>query len=405
MIPLEDAQHAIAACLAPLDAVEVPTQDAVGLALAADVVAPESVPPFANTAVDGFAVRAIDTTDAPVVLRVVGELPAGKEPTVAVGRGEAIRIMTGAPLPGGADAVIMVEHTEVADEGATVRIGRVARVGDHVRDAGGDLATGEMAFPAGTVVGPAHLGVLAGLGIERVVATRRARVGVCSTGDELVEAGPLEPGRIRDANRPMLMALVALTGANAVDLGIVGDDADAVADRLSEACATCDLVLTSGGVSVGDYDHVRSVLEALATGPSHWWQVAIKPAKPLSFAMVGDTPVFGLPGNPVSSLVSFELFARPSILGRMGHRLRSRPVVSAVAAEDLRRAPDGKLHLDRVTLRPDGHQLVAKPVRSQASNVLSASASANGLALLPDGDGVASGDAIRVMRLDAAPDH
>ena len=292
-------------------ATTIPLADARGMVLAADMVAGEQVPPFANTAMDGYAVRATDTAGAspasPVRLEVVGELPAGHAPTVAVGPRQAIRIMTGAPMPPGVDAIVMVERTE-RDGPDGVRIGAPAAAGDHVREPGGDLDEGDDVFPAGTVLGPAHLGVLASLGITDVPAYRRVRVGVLSTGDELRE-GPVElaPGQIRDSNRPMLLALVAEAGGRAVDLGIGRDDEDAVTERFSEAAETCDAVITSGGVSVGDYDVVKAVLERLGT--LEWWQVAIKPAKPLAFGTVDGTPVFGLPGNPVSSHVSFELFA------------------------------------------------------------------------------------------------
>jgi molybdopterin molybdotransferase len=405
MIPLADVQADVLAAVSPLEAVVAPRRDALGLVTARDVVAGEAVPPFANTAMDGYAVRADDTTgadpEAPVRLAVVGELAAGRAPTQSVGPGEAIRIMTGAPVPEGADAVVMVEYTE--RDGDAVRVLRPAHVGDHVRPAGGDLELGDAVFAAGTVLGPAHLGVLASLGIHDVEVVRRARVGVLSTGDELVEVGPLRPGQIRDSNRPMLLALVADTGADAVDLGAAPDDEAVITRTLEKALATCDAVLTSGGVSVGDYDYVKAALDR--HGGLQSWQVAIKPAKPLAFGVIDGTPVFGLPGNPVSSLVSFELFARPALLQMMGHARRFRPEVTATAAEAMPRKPDGKLHLDRVRVHAEGAGFVAARTGAQASNVLSATAAANGLAVLPDGDGVPEGGELRVMRLDWPADH
>ena len=403
MIDLAAAQAVIADAVSSLDAIELDCEHALGQVLADDVVATEPIPPFANSAMDGFAVRAPDTAAAPAVLDVVGELAAGSAPDVAVGEGEAVRIMTGAALPEGADAVVMVESTEQV--GGHVRVLEPVVPGTHVRAAGSDLEVGDHAVGRGTALGPAHVGVLASLGVTRVRVVRRARVGVCSTGDELVERGALRRGQIRDANRPMLLALVEQAGATAVDLGVLPDDEATIRRALTEACAHCDVVVASGGVSVGDYDHVKAVLASIASGPAHWWQVAIKPAKPLAFAMVGATPVFGLPGNPVSSLVSFELFARPTILRRMGHARRHRPEVTAVAETDLSRRPDGKLHLDRVLVRADGERWTASRTGAQASNVLSATALANGLALLPDGNGVAAGDPVRVMRLDLPADH
>ena len=405
MIPLADVQRDILGAVAPLAPVTVSVRDALGLVTTRDMVAGEAVPPFANTAMDGYAVRADDTAgagpEAPVRLTVAGELPAGRAPTQPVGEGEAIRIMTGAPMPDGADSVVMVEYTE--RDGDAVRVLHAARPGDHVRAAGGDLAAGDLVFPAGTVLGPAHLGVLTSSSFEDVEVVPRARVGVLSTGDELVERGPLRPGQIRDSNRPMLLAQVADAGADAADLGLAPDDESIITRTLEDALASCDAVLTSGGVSVGDFDYVKAALGRL--GRMQSWQVAIKPAKPLAFGVIDGTPVFGLPGNPVSSLVSFELFARPALLQMMGHAARFRPEVTARAERAMPRKPDGKLHLDRVRVRAEGDSYFAARTGDQASNVLSATAAANGLALLPDGDGVPEGGVVPVMRLDWPADH
>ncbi len=234
-------------------------------------------------------------------------------------------------------------------------------------------------------------------------SSRARAVGVLSTGDELVESGPLAMGQIRDSNRPMLLALVRESGFDPVDLGTVRDDEDRIVALLEDAFTKCDAILTSGGVSVGDYDFVKAALDRF--GALEWRQVAIKPAKPLAFGVVGGVPVFGLPGNPVSSLVSFELFARPALFQMAGDPARFRPEVVATASHDLRRRPDGKLHLDRVSVRWEGAGYVAERTGNQASNALTATALANGLALLPDGDGVAAGSPVRVMLLDAPPDH
>jgi molybdenum cofactor synthesis domain-containing protein len=408
VIPLEEARNRILATVPRLPNVAVPLGEALGLVTADALSATEPIPPFANTGVDGYAVQAADTAGAtaesPVRLRVVDELPAGKAPTVPVGPGEAIRIMTGAPVPDGADAIVMVEDTSVDGDFVTIR--RAARSGDHVRPAGGDLAVGDTAIPAGSVLGPAGLGVVASLGHPTVTVVRRPRVAVMSTGDELVPPGePLAIGQIRDSNRPMLSALVAQTGCEVVDFGIGVDDEAVITERLEKAAATCDAMVTSGGVSMGDYDIIKMVLHRIAE--MNWWQIAIRPAKPLAFGMLSGVPIFGLPGNPVSSHVSFELFARPALLQMMGHSKRFRPVTPAVAGHDMRRRSDGKLHLNRVTLRVDeaSGRLVAADAGSQASNVLSAMALSDGLALLPDGEGVAAGDEVNVMRLDLPADH
>jgi molybdopterin molybdotransferase len=409
MRPLTEVQAEILAAVPRSGPSRVALGEALGAALAEPVVAGESVPPFANTAMDGYAVRAADTDGAsessPARLQVVGELPAGRAPTVAVGPGEAIRIMTGAPMPAGADAIVMVERTERSGEDV-VLVQVPARLGDHVREAGGDVAAGATVFDPGTTLGPAHIGVLATLGFSEVTAYTRARVAVLSTGDELVE-GPraLAPGEIRDSNRPMLLALLADAGCEPIDLGVARDDEALITRRLERGIERCDALLTSGGVSVGDYDYVKAALGRL--GVLRWSQVAIRPAKPLAFGVVDGTPIFGLPGNPVSSLVSFELFARPALLQMAGHRAIHRPEVGAIADEPMHRRPDGKLHLDRVRVRVDdrGRYRVAR-TGAQSSNALSGMAAADGLALLPDGGGVDAGDEVRVMLLRAArPDH
>ena len=409
MIPLPEVQAAIFGAVAPLTPTDVDLRDALGLVLAERVTAPEAVPPFPNTAMDGYAVQAADTAaaseDHPVRLRVVGELAAGHAPTVAVGAGEAIRIMTGAPMPDGADAIVMVERTtRDGDDGVVITL--AVDPGQHVRRAGGDLEAGDVVLETGAVLTAARVGVLATVDAQRVKAFPRARVGVLSTGDELVESGPLAPGKIRDSNRPMLLAQLAGAGADAVDLGSAHDDEAFMTSTLADAIARCDAVITSGGVSVGDFDYVSDALERLAaddaSGGSRvdWYQVAIKPAKPLCFAMVQGTPVFGLPGNPVSSFVSFELFARPALRMMMGHDRPFRREVTATAAAPFRRRVDGKLHLDRVVVDVVDGGYVATGVRSQDSNALAASAAANAFALLPDGEGVDAGDPVTVMLLD-----
>jgi len=410
MIPLADAQaHVMSTCRA-LDPVDIAAADARGLVLAQDVVATELVPPFANTGMDGYAVRAADTggasESAPVRLAVVDELPAGRAPERDVGDGEAIRIMTGAPIPEGADAIVMVERTHRdGDDGVLVE--HEAGVGDHIRAAGGDLAAGSRVFATGTVLRPAHVGLLASIGASTVRVHPRPRVGVLSTGDELVE-GPqaLAPGQIRDSNRRTLLALVAQAGAVALDLGRAPDDEASIEAALRRGVDTCDALLTSGGVSMGDFDYVKVVLDRM--GDMKWMQVAIRPAKPLAFGTVeriddGEArrvPVFGLPGNPVSSVVSFELFARPALRKMMGHRADDldRPRVLAVADEALRRRPDGKVHFARVvaTAGADGREHV-RSAGGQGSHQLSALVGANALAVLPDGDGVVPGGDVEVL--------
>jgi molybdopterin molybdotransferase len=399
VIALDEARRQVLAACSPLPPRPVPLAEAAGCVTAAPVVAGEDVPPFANTAMDGYAVRAADTAGAPVRLEVVATLAAGTAPAQPVGPGQAIRIMTGAPMPPGADAVVMVERTHAEDGGGAVVVEVPAGPGDHVRAAGEDLRAGQVVFEAGTLLGPGHVGVLASIGCETVAVVPRPRVGVLSTGDELVSGPvPLRPGQIRDANRPMLLALAAESGFEAVDLGVVGDDEAALTAAVEDGVAGCDGLVTTGGVSVGDFDYVKAVLDRL--GRMHWWQVAIKPAKPLAFGVVGDVPVLGLPGNPVSAMVSFELFARPALRRMGGHPEIDRPRVTAVADEALRRRPDGKLHFVRVVASPgDDGRWHVRSSGGQASHLLRAMALANALALLPDGEGVEAGGTVETMLL------
>jgi molybdenum cofactor synthesis domain-containing protein len=395
LIDVQSAQAVILASCAVLPPKPLLLADALGCVTATPVVAAHDVPPFANSAMDGFAVRSADT---PGTLEVVGTTAAGAAPAEGVGPGQAVRIMTGAAVPPGADAVVMVERTAPAGDGK-VAVEIAAAPGDHVRWPGEDLRAGQVLFEPGTELGPGHLGVLASVGYETVDVVPPARVGVLSTGDELVAGpAPLRPGQIRDSNRPMLLALVERAGCVPVDLGTAPDDEAAITAALRAGVAGCDAVLTSGGVSVGDFDYVKVVLDRM--GQMHWWQVAVKPAKPLAFGTVDGTPVFGLPGNPVSSLVSFELFARPALRQMTGHPDIFRPQVPAVADEPLRRRPDGKLHLVRVVASADDEgRLHVRPSGGQGSHLLRAMALANALALLPDGAGVEAGGTVKVLRL------
>jgi molybdenum cofactor synthesis domain-containing protein len=396
--PLEDAQTLVLGACAPLAPVEVPFERAIGHVLAADVVADERVPPFANTAVDGYAVRAADVAAAPVELAVVAEVAAGATTDHVLAAGEAIRIMTGAPIPSGADAVVMVEDSERLD-GGRVRLTRAVPVGASVRAAGDDVQPGDLLFPAGTEVRPAVLGVLASVNAQVVSAYPRATVAVLSTGDELVDDGsPLAPGQIRESNRKMLAGLLVEAGCEVVDLGTVRDDEDELERVLRGAAEGCDAVVTSGGVSMGEHDVVKAVLGRIAD--MSWLQIAIKPAKPFAFGTLDGTPVFGLPGNPVSSLVSFELLARPALRRMMGHRRLARPSLVAVSDDGIRRGPDGKVHFVRVNTEfgDDGRFHVA-PVGAQGSHQLAATALADALAIVPDGDGIPPGGDVAVLML------
>jgi molybdenum cofactor synthesis domain-containing protein len=411
VIPESDARaHVLDRCPA-LAPAPIALDHLHGLVLAQTVTAVEDVPPFANSAVDGYAVRAADVARAPVELVVVGEVAAGASSSHHLTAGEAIRIMTGAPVPAGADAMVMVEDTERLDDGRRVMVRRAVDVGSAVRPAGDDVTAGTELFGPGTVVTPAVAGVLASVNVRRPLAVPRPRVAVLSTGDELVDDGsPLGPGQIRESNRTMLLAMVAESGFTPIDLGVVRDDEQALEATLRHAVGVCDAVVTSGGVSMGDYDVVKATLSRIAD--MRWMQIAIKPAKPFAFGLLDAgagaggaprrVPVFGLPGNPVSSLVSFELFARPALRQMAGHRRLDRLVVEAIADAPFARRADGRTHYVRAvgSFAADGRYHVA-PVGSQGSHQLAATATAQALVVLPDdgGAGVAAGAPVTAVVL------
>lgn len=424
MIPLLEAQEHVLSKISRLQATQVPLLEASGLTTAEPVVSPEPIPAWDNTAMDGFAVLSSDTTAAspatPVTLEVVGTIAAGALPPDApkVTPGKAVRIMTGAPIPEGADAVVQVEHAEPLKNGslengplkngslekstpisqsAGIQLSQPVPPSTHIRRAGEDLKAGQIAVPTDTTLSPAHLGVLASIGVQEIAAYPRPKVAVFSTGDELVSGGgPLSVGQIRDSNRHSLLALLQ-DSAEPIDGGVVPDDEAAIEEAFSRYAAQCDAVVTTGGVSMGDFDYVKVVLDRL--GDMRWMQIAIRPAKPLAFGTIAGTPIFGLPGNPVSCMVSFELFARPALRKMAGcgdlYRLR----VTATATEPLTRRPDGKIHFARVRWHWSDSGFVVSSAGGQGSHQLSAMAGANGLAVLPDGDGISAGGEVELILL------
>jgi len=374
---------------------------ALGLVLAEDVVAPEDVPPFANSAMDGYAVRAADTVSTPVELQVIEDVAAGHVAALEVVAGSAIKIMTGAPMPRGADAVVKVEDTNPGDGSVTIMSG--VAPGTNVRAAGGDVAAGRRVFSRGTELTPPHLGVLATLGVAFPRVYRRPRIGLLSTGDEVTppEAERLEPGWIRDANRPLLTGLLAEVGAEVHDYGILRDDEKLLRSALLRASEECDGIITSGGVSMGEYDLVKQVLSEI--GGVEFWKVAMKPAKPFAFGSISGTPLFGLPGNPVSVLVAFEQFARPAIRRMMGAEKVFRPRIQGVMGERVTTDPEKTVFL-RVQLSSGQIAPVAHLSGAQASNVLSAAAAADAFAVIPAGvETVDVGEAVQLEMLRWPP--
>lgn len=395
MKTLEQARAEVLEGLKPLEPEPVSIWDSLGRVLAEDVAAPGDVPPFPNSAMDGYAVRGSDVAEPGVTLDVIGELAAGQVSTVAVGPGEALKIMTGAPMPEGADTVVKVEDTEAL--GDRVSIGPAVAPGTSVRSAGGDVAKGTTVFESGIRVTPMHVGVLANIDVSEVMAHRRPKVAFMSTGDELVPpgGGPLGPGMIRDSNRPMVNALLSEAGVEMSDLGIVPDDPDTLRAVLDEAGANADVIVSTGGVSMGDRDVTKLVLEG--GSEVEFWRVAIQPAKPFAFGRVGGALFFGLPGNPVSVLVSFEQFLRPALLRLQGAKKVLRARVSAIAGEKMDTDPEKTVFVRVKTNGESAGLPVVVSSGGQSSNVLSAAAAADAFAVVPRGRGaVEAGDTVEI---------
>lgn len=401
LTPFDDYRRDVLAAVEPLDTMEVRVGDALGLVLAEDVVATEPLPGFANSAMDGYALLAADVGDAtveePVELEVVGEAAAGHVAGRAVERGTAIAVMTGGELPTGADAVVPVERTSSPRDGR-VAVHVPAEPGDNIRPVGQDVAVGTTVIEQGVRIGPAHVGLLAALGHHLVAAVPSPRVVVVSTGDELVPSSRAPgPGQLRDSNGPMLRALVRAAGAEAFPAPLVGDDRRRLGRTLDEATGHADLIVTSGGVSAGAHDHLESVVGQLGEVAAH--KVGMRPGMPQLLGRIHDTPLIGLPGNPVSSYVSFELFVRPAIRRLQGRRDLDRPRLRVLLDEPLTGPPD-KQHYVRVTLRRRDGRWHARPTGSQGSHVLSSMAACDGLAIVPaDVDRIEAGDTAVVIVL------
>ncbi|WP_326634843.1 molybdopterin molybdotransferase MoeA [Nonomuraea fuscirosea] len=385
----------ILATVRPLAPLELELEQTLGTTLAEDVTSPVPLPPFDNSAMDGYAVRAEDLAELPVTLPVIDDVAAGSVELRAVGPGHTVRIMTGAPMPAGADAVVPVEWTDGGT--VSVRIDRRAEVGNAVRRAGEDVQAGEVVLKAGTVIGPAQLGIIAGVGRRRVLARPRPRVVVVSTGAELVEpGGTLAPGQIWESNSYTLAAAVREAGAEGFRAGSVGDDPAVLLDRLDTHLVRADAIITTGGVSMGAYEPVKEALSPLGT--VRFEKVAMQPGMPQGFGVLGEdeVPIFALPGNPVSSFVSFMLFVRPAL-----DRMRGLPgglpeTVTATVTGPLRSPPGRRSYL-RGVLAPDG---TVTPVHGQGSHQLAALALANALIVVPeDVTEVESGSAMEVVRL------
>ena len=399
-LSVDEALERILARVRPLEPVPMALLDALGATLAEDAIADRDVPPFRNSAMDGYAVIAADVASAPATLRVVGEIAAGGVPSRPIVRGEAMRIMTGAPLPDGADTIVRVEDTDNRIDSVTITV--ATKAGTSVRAAGEDLKRGETILRAGTVLRAAEIGVLATLGQGSVRIIGRPRVAVLSTGDELVELdAPLRPGQIRDANRYSLASAARAVGATPVPLGIVRDTAEDLRRALRDAASNADVIVTSGGVSVGDHDHVKPVVDEL--GSMDFWSIAIRPGRPLAFGEIDGKLIFGLPGNPVSSLLGFELFVRPALLKMAGRRLLHRPRITATL-DDTLDTPPGLRFFARGVYDPATNTV--RTTGPQGSGILRSMSLANCFIDVPATiQHVDRGTSVTVIRTDLPEDH
>ncbi len=381
-LSLDEALARLQGAIAPVEGTEqLALRHALGRIAAADIASPMAVPRHANSAMDGYALRAADLPDeGGAELRVIGTAWAGRPFAGRVGEREAVRIMTGGLLPEGADTVLMQEHVQAHAQG--VRIGAGHRPGEHVRHTGEDVACGQVVVGAGTRLGPADIGLLASLGIGELTVRRRLRVAFFSTGDELRGIGePLQDGQIYDSNRYTLEALLRPLGVETMDMGVVRDDPEAVRGAFEEAADIADALLTSGGVSVGEADYVKDTLAAL--GQVEFWKIALKPGRPFAFGRLGTAFFFGLPGNPVSVMATFLQVVRPALAHLAGERWNPPPLLEVPCAAPLNKRA-GRMDFQRGILERDAAgRLHVRPTGLQGSHVLSSMSQANCFIVLP----------------------
>lgn len=394
-ISFEDARSLILDNIVPLDIETVSLLEAQGRALAEDFIAPWSLPLFDNSAMDGFAVRSADCAEQ-ASLQIVDYVPAGGTADKVVVPGTAVKIMTGAPIPGGCDAIVPFE--EATEQGQTLTVNQRPQTGAHIRVSGEDVKTGDRVLRAGTSVRPSEISMLAALGQTAVSVYRRPTVAILSTGDELAEPGqPLMPGQIFDSNSLALAAAVRELGAEPKILGIACDSAESLREKL-KAGLESDLLITSAGVSMGDRDFVREVLAELGV-KELFWKINIKPGRPTAFGLKNDKPVFSVPGNPVSALITFEEFVRPALLAMMGHAQVLRPIVRARLSEPVRKKA-GRTQFMRVMVQADEDGLIVSSSGDQNTGILNTLVRAGGIALLPaDRDNIEAGELVDVQLL------
>ena len=394
MLSVEEAQREILGRVRVLPSERVDVLAALGRVLAEPIRSTRRIPPWPNSSMDGYAVRAADVRPS-ATLRVVGRVVAGSLPTRAVGAGEAVRIFTGAPLPSGADAVIPQEDVDARD--GVIALRSAVEPGAYVRPAGEDVREGDLVLEPGRAIGAAEIGILATLGRTQVAVGRRPRVAVLSTGNELADLGTEPtPAQIPNSNTYALMAQVMETGGVPLNLGVVPDRLDAIAERISQG-AEADVLVSSAGVSVGELDLVREAL-VNAGAELHLWKVDMRPGKPITFGSLGGKPVFGLPGNPVSAMVTFELFVRPMLLAMQGRRGTGRLTVRATALAPIVNRGSRRGYL-RVVLEARDGRWGARLTGEQGSGILRSMVSADGLAVLRGDTAVAAGQDVEVIVL------
>ncbi len=399
MLTVAEALDQILQQVQALPAEQVGLWECLGRVLAEDVVSPRDLPPHAVSQMDGYAVRGADLATPGATLTVVGAAFAGDGTTTAIGPGQAARIMTGAPVPEGADTVVMQEEATREDDSVTFK--RAAAKGEFVRARGADQSRGTRALPAGTLLGPPHVALLASIGRSQLKVTQRPRVGVLSTGDELCDLDELHGGtqRIVDSNTWAIGAQVIAAGGIPVRLGRAADDPAAI-ERALKGAGHCDVVLTSAGASVGERDYVREVLARRGVELA-FWRVAMKPGKPVAFGARGEQLYFALPGNPTSAMVSFEQFVRPALLKLAGRRLLTRPLLQARLEAPLTKKA-GLVHFVRARAHLEDGLVVVKPVSRQDSGLISSMAEANALIALPaELETAPAGATVKVQLLDA----
>jgi molybdopterin molybdotransferase len=399
VLTVEEALGKMLARVRALETERVDVRAALGRVLAEPVLSRREIPPWPNSSMDGYALRAADTARPPATLTIVERIAAGVLPTRALGPGEAARIFTGAPLPAGADAVVPQEDVQ-ADE-RRVTIARAVETGAYVRPRGEDVRVGDRVLEPGRAIGAAEVGLLATLGHSPVLVHHRPRVAVLSTGNELADLGTEPgPGQIPNTNTYSLSAQIAEAGAEPINLGLAPDRLDAIEERIRWGLAA-DVFVSSAGVSVGEYDLVREAF-IRAGAELHLWRVSMRPGKPITFGTLGSRLVFGLPGNPVSAMVTFELFVRPTILALAGLRQVMRPRIRARALDPIPNPGHRRGYL-RVTLVRDGDEYGARLTGDQGSAILRSMVEADGLAVVPGDTVVGKGEHVEVIVLRLVP--